>query len=165
LIPALLKEALPSFAWAREMNWRGEVFAGFVGAILVIPQGITFAYLAGLQPEYGLYGAIFVTLFTSLLGGSSMMSGPNTAVAILIGSAVLPLAGRGSPVYIDYVFILCLMVGLVQLLFWLLRGAKAFPIHLPLCYLRDLCGRGLFNNYGLARQHSELIHVQHDFLL
>jgi SulP family sulfate permease len=131
LIPALLKEALPSFAWAREMNWRGEVFAGFVGAILVIPQGITFAYLAGLQPEYGLYGAIFVTLSTSLLGGSSMMSGPNTAVAILIGSAVLPLAGRGSPVYIDYVFILCLMVGLVQLLFWLLRGAKLFQYISP----------------------------------
>ena len=113
------------------MNWRTEVFAGFVGAILVIPQGITFAYLAGLQPEYGLYGAIFVTLFTSFLGSSSMMSGPNTAVAILIGSAVLPLAGRGSPVYIDYVFILCLMVGLIQLLFWLVRGARIFQYLSP----------------------------------
>lgn len=131
MISALVREALPTFVWTREMNWRGEVFAGLVGAILVIPQGITFAYLAGLQPEYGLYGAIFVTFFTSLLGSSSMMSGPNTAVAILIGSAVLPLAGRGSPVYIDYVFILCLMVGLVQLLFWLLRGARLFQYISP----------------------------------
>ena len=57
-------------------NWRTELFAGFVGAILVIPQGITYAYLAGLQPEYGLYCAIFVTLFASLLGSSSMISGP-----------------------------------------------------------------------------------------
>ncbi len=102
------------------------MFAGLVGAILVIPQGITFAYLAGLQPEYGLYCAIFVTLFTSILGTSSMMSGPNTAVAILIGTAVLTLAGRGSPVYIDFVFLLCMMVGLIQLLFWLLRGAQIF---------------------------------------
>lgn len=132
MIPALLAEATPSFAWKKKLgNWRTEVFAGFVGAILVIPQGITYAYLAGLQPEYGLYCAIFVTLFTSLLGGSSMMSGPNTAVAILIGTAVLPLAGRGSPVYIDFVFILCMMVGLIQLLFWILRGSRIFQYLSP----------------------------------
>lgn len=112
-------------------SWQTEMFAGLVGAILVIPQGITYAYLAGLQPEYGLYSAIFVTLFCSVLGTSSMMSGPNTAVAILIGTAVLPLAGRGSPVYIDYVFLLCMMVGIVQLIFWLLRGARVFQYLSP----------------------------------
>jgi SulP family sulfate permease len=128
----VLKEATPSFAWWRKMDsWQTEVFAGLVGAILVIPQGITYAYLAGLQPEYGLYSAIFVTLFCSVLGTSSMMSGPNTAVAILIGTAVLPLAGRGSPVYIDYVFLLCMMVGIVQLIFWLLRGARVFQYLSP----------------------------------
>jgi sulfate permease, SulP family len=132
LIGILLKEATPSFAWTEKLrNWRTEAFAGFVGAILVIPQGITYAYLAGLQPEYGLYCAIFVTLFSSLLGTSSMMSGPNTAVAILIGTAVLPLAGRGSPVYIDFVFLLCMMVGLIQLLFWVLRGARIFQYLSP----------------------------------
>lgn len=132
MISQLLNEALPSFAWIRHLrDWRTEIFAGLVGAILVIPQGITFAYLAGLQPEYGLYCAIFVTLFCSLLGSSSMMSGPNTAVAILIGTAVLPLAGRGSPVYIDFVFLLCMMVGLVQLIFWLFRGARIFQYLSP----------------------------------
>ncbi len=132
MIKQLLKEATPSFAWKNKLHsWRAEIFAGFVGAILVIPQGITYAYLAGLQPEYGLYCAIFVTLFSSILGTSSMMSGPNTAVAILIGIAVLPLAGRGSPVYIDFVFLLCMMVGLIQLLFWLLRGARIFQYLSP----------------------------------
>lgn len=132
MIAKLFSEATPSFAWKNTLgNWRTEIFAGFVGAILVIPQGITYAYLAGLQPEYGLYCAIFVTLFSSILGSSSMMSGPNTAVAILIGTAVLPLAGRGSPVYIDYVYLLCLMVGLIQLLFWLLRGARLFQYLSP----------------------------------
>ncbi|MBU2099186.1 MAG: hypothetical protein KKD00_10510, partial [Gammaproteobacteria bacterium] len=132
MISQLLREALPSFSWIRSMrSWRTEVFAGLVGAILVIPQGITFAYIAGLQPEYGLYCAIFVTLFCSLLGSSSMMSGPNTAVAILIGTAILPLAGRGSPVYVDFVFLLCMMVGIVQLMFWLLRGARIFQYLSP----------------------------------
>jgi SulP family sulfate permease len=78
-----------------------------------------------------MYCAIFVTLFASFFGTSSMISGPNTAVAILIGTAVLPLAGRGSPVYIDYVFLLCMMVGIVQLLFWLLRGARIFQYLSP----------------------------------
>lgn len=132
MITRLLNEATPSFAWMRRQDgWRAEIFAGLVGAILVIPQGITFSYLAGLQPEYGLYCAVFVTLFASLFGSSSMMSGPNTAVAILIGTAVLPLAGRGSPVYIDFVFILCMMVGIIQLLFWLLRGAQIFQFLSP----------------------------------
>lgn len=132
MIAKLIKEAIPSFAWLNQSGkWRTEVFAGFVGAILVIPQGITYAYLAGLQPEHGLYCAIFVTLFSSLLGTSSMISGPNTAVAILIGIAVLPLAGRGSPMYIDFVFLLCMMVGLVQLLFWLSRGSRIFQYLSP----------------------------------
>lgn len=132
MITRLLNEVTPSFAWLeRPGDWRTEIFAGLVGAILVIPQGITFSYLAGLQPEYGLYCAVFVTLFASLFGSSSMVSGPNTAVAILIGSAVLPLAGRGSPVYIDFVFILCMMVGIIQLLFWLLRGAQVFQYLSP----------------------------------
>ena len=132
MISKLLAEATPSFSWRGRLgNWRTELFAGLVGAILVIPQGITFAYLTGLQPEYGLYCAIFVTLFGSLLGSSSMMSGPNTAVAILIGTAVLPLAGRGSPVYIDFVFLLCMMVGLIQLIFWLARGARIFQYLSP----------------------------------
>jgi SulP family sulfate permease len=132
LIGKLLNEAKPSFAWINRLgNWRTEAFAGFVGAILVIPQGITYSYLAGMQPEYGLYCAIFVTLFCSILGTSSMMSGPNTTVAILIGTAVLPLAGRGSPVYIDFVLLLCIMVGVVQLLFWLLRGARIFQYLSP----------------------------------
>lgn len=60
-----------------------------------------------------------------------MMSGPNTAVAILIGTAVVPLAGRGSPIYIDYVFLLCMMVGVIQLLFWLFRGARVFQYLSP----------------------------------
>jgi SulP family sulfate permease len=132
LLRQLLREATPSFAWRHKAcHWRTELFAGLVGAVLVIPQGINFAYLAGMQPEYGLYCAIFVTLFASVLGTSSMMSGPNTAVAILIGTAVLPLAGRGSPVYVDFVFLLCMMVGIVQLLFWLLRAGRIFQYISP----------------------------------
>lgn len=106
--------------------WKTEILAGAIGGVLVIPQGIMFAYLAGLEPLYGIYTAIFVTFFCSFFGSSSMISGPNTAVAILIGIAVLPLAGRGSPMFIDYVMLLTLMVGLIQLIFWFFKGEKIF---------------------------------------
>jgi sulfate permease, SulP family len=101
------------------------------GALLVIPQAITFAYLAGVPPEYGLYCAVFVGLLASVFGGSPMVGGPNTAVSILIGVTVLHFAGRGSPLYIDFVLALSLMVGLIQLAIWLLRGAEVFRYFSP----------------------------------
>jgi sulfate permease, SulP family len=108
-----------------------ELLGAVVGALLVIPQGITFAYLAGLPPEYGIYTSVFVTLFASLFGSSSMLGGPNTAVAILIGVTVAPYAGSGSPLYIEFVFLLSFMVGLIQLFIWLIRGGKYFQYLSP----------------------------------
>ena len=108
-----------------------EVVAGLTGALLVIPQAITFAYLAGVAPEYGLYCAVFVGFLASLFGNSPMVGGPNTAVSILLGVTVLPFAGRGSPLYTEFVLTLSLMVGLIQLCVWLLRGAAIFRYFSP----------------------------------
>lgn len=115
----------------RRADVRKEVMAGIAGALLVVPQAITFAYLAGLPPEFGLYCAIFVGFLSSVFGNSPLVGGPNTAVAILIGSTVLPFAGRGSPLFIEYVFALGLAVGIVQLLIWAFRGAELFRYFSP----------------------------------
>ncbi|MES9992637.1 MAG: SulP family inorganic anion transporter [Candidatus Thiodiazotropha sp.] len=147
----LLSEIIP---WrpslAGKLNPSTEAFAAVIAALLVIPQGITFAYLAGLPPEYGIYTAIFVTLFASLFGTSCMLGGPNTAVAILIGITVAPFAGRGSPLYIDYVIILSLMVGVIQLLIWLLRGGKYFQ------YLSPAAITGITSGVGIILILSSL---------
>lgn len=128
---ALWREVWPDFSWRREVYVRKELWAGLVGALLVIPQAITFAYLTGLPPEYGLYCAIFVAFLSSLLGNSALVGGPNTAVSILIGLTVIPYAGRGSPLFVEFVLVLTLMVGLLQLLIWLLRGAALFRYFSP----------------------------------
>jgi SulP family sulfate permease len=128
---ALVREALPDFSWWRTVDLRRDLYAGLVGAVLVIPQAITFAYLVGLPPEYGLYCAIFVGFLASLLGSSSMASGPNTAVAILLSVTLMPFAGRGSPLYAEYALLLSLMVGLIQLCIWLARGAEVFRYFSP----------------------------------
>jgi len=128
---SLLREALPDFSWRRSVDVRREAVAGFTGALLVIPQAITFAYLVGVAPEYGLYCAVFVGFLASFFGNSPMVGGPNTAVAILLGVTVLPFAGRGSPLYTEFVLVLSLMVGLIQLCIWLLRGAEVFRYFSP----------------------------------
>lgn len=128
---SLLREALPDFSWWRSVDTQREAVAGFTGALLVIPQAITFAYLVGVAPEYGLYCAVFVGFLASFFGNSPMVGGPNTAVAILLGVTVLPFAGRGSPVYTEFVLVLSLMVGLIQLCIWLLRGAEVFRYFSP----------------------------------
>jgi SulP family sulfate permease len=127
----LAREALPDFSWRHDVDVQREIFAGLVGAVLVIPQAITFAYLAGVPPEYGLYCAIFVGFCASLMGSSPMVGGPNTAVSILLGLAVIPFAGRGSPLFTEYVLLLSLLVGLIQLAIWTLRGAEVFRYFSP----------------------------------
>jgi len=128
---ALFSEARPDFSWKRIVDTKRETMSGVTGAVLVIPQAITFAYLVGLPPEYGLYCAVFVGFFASLLGNTPMVGGPNTAMSILLALTIMPFAGRGSPLYIDYVLLLSVVVGLIQLLIWLLRGAELFRYFSP----------------------------------
>lgn len=123
-------------------NLASDLYIALTGAILVIPQAITFSYLAGLPPEYGLYSAIFMTFFAAMFGCSPMVCGPNTTSAILIGGAVLPLAGRGSSTYIEYVLLLTFMVGVIQLLIWLLRGGRYFQYFSPIVITAITTGVG-----------------------
>jgi SulP family sulfate permease len=140
---ALLREALPITSWRNGVDFRHELFAGIVGALLVIPQAITFAYLAGVPPEYGLYCAIFVGFLSSLFGSSALVGGPNTAVSILLGLTVIPFAGRGSPLFIEFVLVLSLMVGAIQLIIWLVRGAELFRYFSPAAIAAIKVGVGL----------------------
>ena len=111
--------------------------------VLVIPQAITFAYLVGLPPETGLYCAVFVGLAASLFGNSAMVGGPNTAVSILLSLTVMPFAGRGSPLYMEFVLALSLMVGVIQLGIWLLRGAEIFRYFSPAAIIGIKTGVGV----------------------
>ncbi len=140
---SLLREALPDISWRRGVNVRRETFAGSIGAVLAIPQAIIFAYLVGLPPEYGLYCAAFVAFIASLFGSAAMVSGPNTAVSILLGLTVVQFAGRGSPLYTDCVLILSLMVGLIQLGIWLVRGAELFRYFSPAAITGIKAGVGI----------------------
>src|SRR5512140_2255539 len=90
--------------------------AGLTGAIIVLPQGVAFAMIAGLPPEYGLYTAIVPAVIAAFLGSSfHLVSGPTTAISIVLFTTVSPLAQAGSQTYIELVLTITFLAGLFQL--------------------------------------------------
>ena len=110
---------LPFLAWRRRVDagsLRADAAAGAIGALVVLPQGIAFATLAGLPPEYGLYCAIVPAIVAALFGSSwHLVSGPTNALSLVVFATVAPLAVPRSDEYIVLVLTLTLMVGLMQL--------------------------------------------------
>ncbi len=139
----LIYEMKP-FSYQRDgkVKLETEYRAAFSVAILLLPQAIIFSYLAGLPPEYGIYSAIFITFFAGMFGSSPMITGASSISALLISSAVLPLAHRGSQAYIDLVLLLTLMVGGIQLVIWLARGARFFQYLSPVVLSAIMAGTG-----------------------
>ena len=105
-------------AWIHELDrgtWRADALAGLLGAVLVLPQAIAFAQLAGLPPSYGLATAVLPCIVAALFGSSRhVMSGPTNANSLALAAMVAPLAAMGSPAYIQIVLVLTVMVGLIQ---------------------------------------------------
>ena len=90
--------------------------AGFTGALLGLPQGVAFALLAGLPPEYGLYAAMLPPALSALFGSSwHMIAGPTNAVAILLFASLSSVAAPGSPDYISLVLTVTFLTGVFEL--------------------------------------------------
>ena len=95
---------------------RADIMAGITGAVIVLPQGVAFAIIAGLPPEYGLYSAIVPTIIAAFFGSSRhLISGPTTAISIVIFTTLSPLTTPGSAEYIQMVITLTFIAGLLQL--------------------------------------------------
>ncbi len=101
---------------------RQDLLAGLTGAVIVLPQSVALALLAGLPVEYGLYTAIVPVIIAALFGSSfHMVSGPTTAISIVVFATIAPLATPGTDIYISLVLTLTLAVGLFQLALGLAR--------------------------------------------
>ena len=111
--------------WVRRVTpatLRADAMAGLLGAVLVLPQGIAFATLAGLPPEYGLYTAVVPCIIAALFGSSwHVMSGPTNANSLALFAMLSPLAVAFSPAYIQLALAVTVMVGVLQWLIGALR--------------------------------------------
>ncbi|RQW62642.1 SulP family inorganic anion transporter [Vibrio viridaestus] len=108
------------FPWINQVNrdsLKADLFAALTGASLAIPQGIAFAAIAGLPPQYGFYCAIVAPIITVLLGSSwHMVCGPTTAISALLYSALHDQFPVGSDIYIQAVITLTFIAGIIQLI-------------------------------------------------
>ena len=95
---------------------RADAIAGAVGALVVLPQGVAFATIAGMPPEYGLYAAVVPAIVAALFGSSwHLVSGPTTAISIVIYSTMSTLAEPGSSQYVELVLLATFLTGVFQL--------------------------------------------------
>ncbi|MBF0135166.1 MAG: SulP family inorganic anion transporter [Magnetococcales bacterium] len=112
-------EFFPFRHWLFALRWHGlraDFLAGLTGAVVVLPQGMAFATIAGLPPQYGLYTAMVPVIMAALFGSSHhLVSGPTTPISIIIFTTLAPLVTPGGSDYISYCLTLSFMTGIMQL--------------------------------------------------
>jgi len=120
-----LYQFLPFLKWQHRVNRatvKDDGIAGITGALIVLPQAVAFATIAGLPPEYGIYAAMVPTIIAALFGSSwHLVSGPTTAISIVVFASVSPYAEPGTPQYIEMVLTLTFLTGLFQLIMGLAK--------------------------------------------
>ena len=121
----MLTKIFPFLSWLKGYNMnaaRQDFIAGLTVALVLIPQSMAYAQLAGLPPYYGLYAAFLPPMIAALFGSSRQLStGPVAVVSLLTAASLGPLATAGSEGYIAYALLLSLIVGVFQFLLGVLR--------------------------------------------
>ena len=121
-----VRRFLPFLAWTGELKngrtLRADLLAGITVALVLIPQSMAYAQLAGLPAYFGLYAAFLPPMVAALFGSSRQLAtGPVAVVSLLTAAALEPIAASGSAGYIAYAITLSLLVGLFLLSLGLLR--------------------------------------------
>jgi SulP family sulfate permease len=113
---------IENFSTHSSQDWRKDVIAGITVAVMLVPQGMAYAMLAGMPPIYGLYGGLIPLLFYAILGTSRQMSiGPVAISALLVLAGVSQIADPMTPEYISLVILTGLLVGIAQFLLGVFR--------------------------------------------
>lgn len=108
---------------ARRRGWVGDVIAGVSVALIVVPQGLAYAKLAGLPPHTGLYAAALPSLVAAFFASSRyLQTGPVAMTALLTFGALSAIETPSSPEYVKLALLLALLVGVFRLSLGLLKG-------------------------------------------
>ena len=101
---------------------QADIMAGLTGAALVLPQGVAFAAIAGMPPEFGLYTSMIPAIIAALFGSSwHLVSGPTTAASVIMFASLSGIATPGSEEYVRLAITLAFMVGILQLIMGIVR--------------------------------------------
>lgn len=121
----MLVKVFPFLAWFKnydKASFQLDAISGLTVALVLIPQSMAYAQLAGLPAYYGLYASFLPPMIAALFGSSRQLAtGPVAVVSLMTSASLAPLATAGSPGYIAYAVLLALMVGVFQLALGVLR--------------------------------------------
>lgn len=110
--------------WMLKEPWviKWDILAGISVSLILIPQSMAYAWLAGLPVEVWLYTAFLPVMIAALFGSSQQMStGPVTIVSLMTASALVPIASSGTEAYVVYASLLAFFIGTFYILLWCLR--------------------------------------------
>jgi SulP family sulfate permease len=121
----MIKRVFPFLSWLKEINatsLRMDFVSGLTVALILIPQSMAYAQLAGMPVQYGLYASLLPPMLAALFGSSRQLAtGPVAIVSLMTNAALAPLATVGGDAYIAYAILLALIVGLFQFSLGVLR--------------------------------------------
>ena len=96
---------------------RRDLIAGLTVAAIALPQGMAYALIAGVDPKYGVFSAIVVTLVASIFGSSShLINGPTSAISLLVFSSLAFIDPENRTELFEALFVLGVLVGTIQIL-------------------------------------------------
>jgi sulfate permease, SulP family len=121
----MLEKIFPFLIWFKNYNvssLKTDMVSGLTVALVLIPQSMAYAQLAGLPAYYGLYASFLPPMMASLFGSSRQLAtGPVAVVSLMTAASLAPLAKAGSPGFVSYAILLALMVGVFQFSLGILR--------------------------------------------
>ena len=124
-----LKKIFPFLIWLplTKKTWKDDLIAGITGTIIVIPQAVAFAMIAGLPPIYGFYTAMIAPIIAALFGSSyHLISGPTTTGSIVVFAIISKFVNPESDLeaFISMAIVLSFMAGVIKLLMGLAKMGK-----------------------------------------
>lgn len=121
----MLTRIFPFLGWFRSYtlpDLQRDALSGLTVALVLVPQSMAYAQLAGLPAYYGLYAAFLPPMVASLFGSSRQLAtGPVAVVSLMTATALEPLATAGSTAFVGYAVLLALLVGIFQFALGILR--------------------------------------------
>ncbi len=125
----MLNKIFPFLTWLplAKKSWKDDLIAGITGTIIVIPQAVAFAMIAGLPPIYGFYTAMITPIVAALFGSSyHLISGPTTAISIVVYSTLIKFVSPETDleVFVSLALVLTFLAGFFQFIMGLLKMGK-----------------------------------------
>ena len=165
----LFTRLLPFLSWLKGYGFaafRGDLLAGITVAVVLIPQSMAYAMLAGLPPVYGLYAAVVPPLIAALWGSlRQLATGPIAILSLLVLTTLSTMAEPGSEEFIQLAFLLAFMVGVLYLLIGL------FNLGLIMSFISHSAVKGFTSAAALIIVSTQLPHLvgltveRHEYIL